>query len=110
VGAFLLRLDGVDVAERDVDPVFDKPETVQPRTQAEIRQINVSAGLPLRTSLRWEGRTEEEIEQVEAEIADEESRKQASFAASLLEAQRRFDQGQGENGRPGQPEVEKEPT
>lgn len=109
VGAFLHLLDGTKVAERDVDPVFDKPETVQPRTQAEIRQINVSAGIPLRTSLRWEGRSEEEIDQVETEIADEEARKQKSFAVYMLEAERQRDQGQGTNGRPGQPEAEGEP-
>jgi hypothetical protein len=53
------------VAEIDIAAVFDKPETVQPRTEAEIREINTRAGIPLRTQLRDDGWTDAEIETME---------------------------------------------
>lgn len=92
LGAFLLQLEGTVVPSAEVDAIFAPPETVQPRTQAEIRQINSSAGLPLRTSLRWEGRTPQEIDQVEQEMADEQAAS-ANLASAYLDAARRqFDQ------------------
>lgn len=54
VGAFMLRLAGTEVTPLEVTPLFDRPETVQPRTRAEIRQINASAGVPITTTLRVE--------------------------------------------------------
>ena len=60
-----LRLQGVEVNEIDIAAVFDKPETVQPRTEAEIREINTRAGIPLRTQLRDDGWTDAEIETME---------------------------------------------
>lgn len=67
LGVFLLQLTGVEVRERDVEPLFDRPETVQPRTDAEIRQMDVSSGIPLVTVLRRQGWTEAELEQLEAD-------------------------------------------
>lgn len=62
---FMLQLQGVEVSEIDIAAVFDKPETVQPRTEAEIREINTRAGIPLRTQLRDDGWTDAEIETME---------------------------------------------
>jgi hypothetical protein len=62
---FMLQLQGVEVNEIDIAAVFDKPETVQPRTEAEIREINTRAGIPLRTQLRDDGWTDAEIETME---------------------------------------------
>ncbi len=68
--AFMLKLDGMDVPTSSIEPLFERPETVQPRTLAEIREINTRAGMPLRTTLRREGWTDAEIEAMYAEPPD----------------------------------------
>lgn len=68
---FMLQLQGVEVEETAIAAVFDKPETVQPRTEAEIREINKRAGIPLRTQLRDDGWTDAEIEAMEQDKAEE---------------------------------------
>jgi hypothetical protein len=94
VAAFMLRLDsGADVPVGAITPEFDRPETVQPRTEAEIREINGRAGIPLVTSLRKEGWTEAEIAQLLADRDEANRAQQSALADSLIEAQRRFDQG-----------------
>lgn len=104
VGAFLLKLEGIEVAQRDIQPVFERPETVQPKTQAEIREINTRSEIPLKTSLRWEGKSEEEIAQVEKEKEEDDAKRQSSLGEALLNAQRQFDQGEqaaaGDGGPP----------
>jgi hypothetical protein len=95
MGSFLLSLLGYDVAPESITPQFAKPETVQPRTQAEIRQMNTGAGIPITTSLRDEGRSQEQIDQVLADKAAEAAAGQAGLAKALLDAQRNFDQQSG---------------
>lgn len=94
IGAFMLKLDQQDVAWQQIEPLFDAPETVQPRTQAEIRQLNVGSGIPLTTELRREGWTEEQIAQMQADQIAEQAAAQESLARALIEQQRRFDQGE----------------
>ncbi len=95
LAAFMLSLRGIEVDPADITPLFAKPETVQPRTQAEIRQINTGAGLPITTSLRDEGRSQEQIDQVMADKVAEAAASQAGLAKALLDAQRNFDQQGG---------------
>lgn len=94
LGAYLLLLDGRDVKLSDVEAVFEKPETVQPRTMAEIREINSRAGVPLRTSMRWEGKQPAEIEQVEEEVVDAQAQT-ATLASAHLDVARRNASMQG---------------
>jgi hypothetical protein len=99
VAAFLLRLDGLEVDEQQIEPVFDQVETVQPRTEAEIRNLAVQAGLPLKTHLRkYEGWTDAELAALDTDKQEEQAAAQTSLANGILEAQRRFDQGGGQNG------------
>jgi len=95
IAAFALQVQGVAVPETEITPIFEKPETVQPRTQAEIREISARTGIPLITLLRDEGWTEEQIAQMEDDKAQETAAAQTGLASALVEAQRRFDQGQG---------------
>jgi hypothetical protein len=67
LGAFLLRLGGVEINPVDVRPQWLPVETVQPYTEAQIRLLDVQAGMPLITSLRRSGWSDAEIEQMEAE-------------------------------------------
>jgi len=94
LGAFALRLlTGREVAPGAITAIFAAPETVQPKTTAEIRQINVSAGMPLTTALRTEGWTDAQLAQMEQDKIAEQAAQQQSLALALVEQQRRFDQG-----------------
>lgn len=94
VGAFLLKLRGQEnVAERMVVPTWSRPETVQPRTQAEIREIDVRSGLPLEAALEREGWPREKIDAILELKAAEERAKRAGLADALLEMERRRDRG-----------------
>ena len=83
--AFLLELDGIEVAPSDIAVVFERPETVQPRTQAEIRQINSGAGIPVATSLRWEGKSDNEIDAMRADMQQSQTDSMPNVGA--MEAQ-----------------------
>lgn len=65
VGAFLLQLKGQAVKAQDIHPLYQRPETVQPYTRAQTRQINVKAGIPITTQLRDEGWTTAQLAQLE---------------------------------------------
>jgi len=93
VTLFMLKASGAEVRPEQVDVMFDKPETVQPFTQAQTRLTNVSAGMPLTTVLREEGKSEQFIAQMMKDKEAEEAEKQASLSKSLLEAERRFNAG-----------------
>jgi len=93
--SFLLRLLGQDVPPSEIIAVFDRPETVQPRTMAEITQMRVSSGLPLKSALRMEGLSEAEIEEVQADQVEEAAAREETLGQALLAAQGRFDAGGG---------------
>ncbi len=93
LAAFMLQLEGLEVNQEDVRPVYAAPETMQPRTAAEIRQLSVAAGMPLTTALRKEGWTDEDLSQVEADKIAEQAAAQESLARALVEQQRALDRG-----------------
>ena len=68
LAAFVLALGGQAVGPNAIRVVYAAPETVQPRTAAEIRQLTVAAGVPLVTQLRREGWGESELEQLRADL------------------------------------------
>jgi len=90
---FMLKASGETVKPEQVTPMFDKPETVQPYTQAQTRQLNVTAGMPLVTILREEGKSQAFIDQMVKDKADEDRQKQTNLANAMLEAERRFNAG-----------------
>jgi hypothetical protein len=92
VALFMLKASGEDVNPEDITPTFDKPETVQPFTQAQTRQLNVTAGMPLKTILREEGKSEAFIIQMLQDRGEEETMRQQSLAQALLNAERNFSQ------------------
>jgi hypothetical protein len=93
LAAFMLSLVGVTVDPANITPNFDDPRTVQPLTQAQIRQANVAAGLPLVTQLRDEGWSQKQLDGMAQDKAGESAAQQASLASALVDAQRRMDQG-----------------
>ena len=92
--AFLLVLSGGgEIDPLTITAVFDPVQTVQPRTAAEIREINARTGIPLTTTLRAEGWTDAEIEQMRQDRQAERIAEADLATAYLAEARRRFDQG-----------------
>lgn len=100
VAAFLLALDsGAVFSPLDITLVWGNAATVQPRTAAEIRQMDVASGIPLVTVLRDEGWSPADLEQMQADKEDEAGAQQAQLASALMRAQQQFDQNQdGEDG------------
>lgn len=90
---FMLLIQGTQVELSDLAAVFDVPETVQPRTQAEIIKLNKDAGIPLTTSLRDSGWTDSELDQMRQDQAEEQEAQQAQLGTALVGALRQFDQG-----------------
>ena len=101
--AFLLLLDsGLEVRPEDIEPIFTKPETVQPKTMAEIRKLDIDCGLPLPTVLRREGWSEEEIEEMEGDREQSGARDQAGLAKALMAAEREANRRGAQQGFPQQ--------
>lgn len=92
---FMLKLQGQDVELSAIASVFDVPETVQPRTQAEIRKMSIDAGLPLQTVLRDEGWQQSELDQMEKDKQAEASQFNPSETAAMVGAAQRLLQGGG---------------
>lgn len=95
IAQLMLKARGVSVRAQDIRAEYDKPEIVQPRTQAEAREINVRSGMPLVTVLRDEGKSDAYLEKMKKDKAEQDAAENESLAQSLLDAQRRFDKGGG---------------
>lgn len=96
--AMLLNLPAL--REIDVQTSWNPPETVQPKAQAETRQIDVKTGIPLVTALRDEGKSEAWITQMERDRDEERRRSAASLADALVAQQTRFDAGENPAAQP----------
>lgn len=94
LAVFVAKTKGLDVSRQDVLPVFDRPETIQPYTDAQTIQTEVTSGIPLMTSLRWRGKTQAELKRVKGEIDEADQRKARNLAEALLMQQRNFDGGE----------------
>jgi hypothetical protein len=93
LAAFILLLAGSPIVSQQINVIYAPPETVQPKTNAEIRELNVRAGMPLTTVLRDEGWTDADLEEMYADM-EAERVQQASYADAVLgQAQKQFDQG-----------------
>jgi hypothetical protein len=92
IAVFMLELAGLTVDPMAVTPIFDPVQTVQPMTATQIREGNVRAGIPLTTTLRNEGWTDAELEQMAEDRAAEQLAQADLARAYLGEARRQFDQ------------------
>jgi len=93
IAAYMLTLAGKPVPASAITPIFDNPETVQPRTRAEIREIETRTGLPLATVLAKEGWTEKEIKDMQKVQAEERTARAEERATALGMAGSFFDRG-----------------
>lgn len=69
----LLILSNHKVDRSKIGALWEAVESVQPLTQAQVHQTNVSATMPLVTSLRRSGWSQSEIEQMEKDKKKEKS-------------------------------------
>ena len=92
VAQFILKILGQDVDKKDILVNFDKPETVQPKTEAEIRTQGKTAGIPLKTLLRDEGKDEAWMKQMEKDKKEEQEAAQASLGTALMMGVRKANQ------------------
>ena len=74
LGAFLLKLEGSQVEESSLIPVWEPAQSDQPITDAQSTQYQVQAGIPLETVLRRKGWGKGEILQMREDRAEEEKR------------------------------------
>jgi hypothetical protein len=93
LASFLLKLDGHDVPANAIQLIYEQPETMQPKSQAEIRKLQVDTGLPLTTVLRAEGWSAEQLAMMEQDKTAQQAASAQGLAQALLNRQRTFDQG-----------------
>ena len=83
---FMLKILNVEVEKKDIEVTFDKPETILPKTEADIRTSGKASGLPLKTMLRDEGKTEAWMDQMEKDKAEEQEANSANLGIALAKA------------------------
>ena len=101
LAAFVCQIEGIAINPSDITPQFDEPETIQPVTESQIILNQINAGIPLITSLRWNGYSEAEIAVLEADQATAKAAQKASLASAMLEAERQARQAAMNNPQPG---------
>jgi hypothetical protein len=83
----------------DFEHSFEERETLPlpDFERAEQGEIEVRMGIPLRTVLRRQGWGEAELEQLDADLAEQQQAQQQTLAAAVLRAQREVDRGEQTN-------------
>jgi len=97
---FLLELEDIKIDKKQIVPMWEPAETVQPQTSATITKTQVDSGVPLKTSLRWQGKTADEIKQLE-EDQKEEQTKRTGLAQDALDQLRAEDARNNANSTGG---------
>ena len=86
---FLLKLEGIDVNAKDVSPVWEPTETIQPKASADTVKTETDSGIPLVTAVRRRGWASDEIKQMEEDMKEQDKRKSglAQDALNKMRAQ-----------------------
>ena len=84
IAQFMLQLSNITIEASKIEPVWERVESVQPKTEAETRLIAINTGIPLTTQLKREGWTEQEIKELEKQIAADQATK-SSLAQAVLD-------------------------
>ncbi len=96
-GAFMLELAKLGIfAPNDLDVVWSEPSTETPLIEAQTAQTYVGAGMPLRTALRRQGWSDTEMEQLDADRAEEQAGTATLADALLGQAERNFSRNGGD--------------
>jgi hypothetical protein len=95
---YLLILENIkDVKRSQIVPTWEPPETVQPKTSADIVKVETDSGIPLVTSLRWRGKTDQDIKQMEDD-KKKEKKEMSGLAQDALDKLRAEDQTSNNSG------------
>ena len=92
VARFILRILDQEVEKDELIATFDKPETIQPTAEAEIRTQGKAAGIPLVTLLRDEGKDEAWLEQMKKDKEEEVEMNQKNLGPALMNSIRNANQ------------------
>jgi hypothetical protein len=106
LGAFVCEIEGLMADPLTITPHFERPESIQPRTQAEITNIRVQSGVPLESALRWEGKTQAEIDEMQDDADEQTEKAQTGLGQALMDAERRIK----EQNMPGQVLQDEQPN
>ena len=87
---FLLKLEGTEVEEKDITPIWEPVTTQQPLSSAQTISTETGAGIPLVTAVRRQGWAKDEIEQMEKDDK-EQQKKKTSIAQTELDMMRAAD-------------------
>ena len=79
---FFARVNGVAVDDSEINLVWRNPRTMLMISQAQARESNVRAGMPLRTQLRKEGWRENELDQM---LEDRETERPVEMDEAAIE-------------------------
>lgn len=105
VAQFVAKLGGMgDIADDAIIPVFDKPQTVQPYTQALIRKEGVAAGLPIMWLMKQEGYTEQELDELDAAVTEKATQDMDRMAQVMEQRTSNFQQNGNKPQQNGQPQ------
>lgn len=83
---FMLKVMGTTVLKKDIEIVFDKPESILPKTEAEVRTHGKTAGIPLKTLLRDEGKSKAWMDQMEKDKKEEDAANESNMGAMFAKA------------------------
>ena len=86
---FVMMVLGKQVEKEDIVITFDSPESIQPKTEAEIRTAGKGAGIPLKTLLRDEGKSKAWMAQMDKDKAEADKASSDNLGAALLGAMKK---------------------
>jgi len=92
IAAFLAELDGVTIEPSDINVLWERAESLQPKTEAEVLQIGVNTGIPLITLLKDAGWSQEDIDQMKDDQEQMKKAQETVAQATLNELRTRQNQ------------------
>lgn len=76
LACFMLLLDsGATVAKKDLTSVWEPVTSVQPLASAQTVKTEVEAGIPVKTSVRRQGWSKDEMEQLDGDMKEDDKKK-----------------------------------
>lgn len=84
---FICQIEGMTADPEKIQIDFLRPETVQPKTQADIIKVMVDSTIPLETALTRAGWSTEEIEAMKKLKEEADAKAEESLANALLKSQ-----------------------
>jgi hypothetical protein len=90
LACFMLLLEGITVAKKDLTSVWEPVTSVQPLASAQTVKTETESGIPVKTSVRRQGWSKDEIEQLDADLK-EDDKKKSKLAQQELDALRAQD-------------------